>query len=417
MDVNFVANAQSTTSYFWVFGDGDATTTYGNSVQHTYNDGGVFVPTLVIDDSIHNCQLTLISPDTITIIAGYADFSFSSYIPCSDSATIHFYDSSFCSQGITSYLWDFGDGQTSTVQSPSHLYNTNGTFDVTLTITSDSCSWTVTIQDVVTIFIPPLVDINADDTLTCYPPLVTGFSFNPPVLTPPAIGFDWDFGDGSPHSTSANPSHTYNTSGAYDVTVIIAFSNGCQHSYTETFNISVYPMPVAGFHSDTNHVFAGYSINFNNTSGGDDLTWYWDFGDGNSSSLKDPDHFYIESGTYPVMLIASTPNGCMDTATQLIYIIDLIIPNVFTPNGDGHNDIFAVDSVFPNICSGYSDFKLVIYNRWGKVVYENTNDLYHLYWDGKINDQEAAAGTYYFVLEMGTSTKNKSYKGTVTLLR
>jgi gliding motility-associated-like protein len=410
VDITFLADAQSTTSYFWIFGEGSADTTSGDSIVHTYFDGGSFVPTLVLIDSIHNCQLTISGADTIHIISGFANFSYSSYIPCSDSATIYFFDSSFASQPITSWYWEFGDGGTSTQQNPSHFYNTNGSFDVTLTITVDSCTWTYSISDVVTIFVPPDVEFNIGSTSTCYPPLTTDFTIDSSTLTYQAIAFDWDFGDSTTHSNQASPSHDYYESGTYFVTVVITFANGCQHSYSMPVDIYAYEMPVAGFYPDTNNVMTGYLINFINTSEGTDLSWNWSFGDGSTSSIENPSYTYEESGQFPVILIVSTPNGCLDTAYYTMYVIEnIIIPNVFTPNGDGFNDVFNI------ISSGFPNYKLIIYNRWGKVVYENTNP--YTYWDGTTHGEPAAVGTYFYVLEISNSEKELKFEGTVTLLR
>jgi len=409
LDVSFMATSQNTTSYFWVFGDGNASVTNNNQTTHTYTEGGSYLASLMLTDSNHNCSLTLTIPDSIRVIAGSAGFAYSSYVPCSDTATIYFTDTSHTSYPATNWHWDFGDGSTSNQQNPVHFYHTNGTFDVTLTIWVDTCQFTVTYQDIITIFIPPDITFDIEGVSTCSPPLHSQFIVNDATVTDSVVSWQWDFGDGET-GAGKNPYHDYNNTGSYDVVLTAVFLNGCTETYTNTFSIQVYNYPIAGFYTDTNNVLADELISFFDISTGTNLHWYWDFGDGNSSTVQNPVHPFSEAGEFNVILIASTPNGCSDTAYGTITILDdVTVPNVFTPNNDGYNDTFEI------LSRGFTEFSFVVYNRWGKEVFRSEDS--DQTWDGRIKGEPASEGTYYYTLDLGNQVRNKHLQGTITLIR
>jgi gliding motility-associated-like protein len=139
-------------------------------------------------------------------------------------------------------------------------------------------------------------------------------------------------------------------------------------------------------------------------SNGAITSWAWDFGDSQSSEAQNPLHVYNTQGIFTVNLTVTDEFGCSDE-TEITYTIssELLIPNSFTPNGDGFNDFFKILGleIFP-------DSKLVIYNRWGNVVY-NTNN-YTNDWDAN----GAPDGVYFYILELNNGDK---YNGEITILR
>ena len=409
MDVSFTATSQSTTSYFWVFGDGNASVTNTNQTNHIYTDGGAYLASLVLNDTIHNCSLTLIIPDSIRVISGTAAFAYTSYIPCSDSATIHFTDTSHTTYPATDWHWDFGDGSSSNQQNPTHFYHTNGTFDVTFTVWVDTCQFTVIYEDIITIFIPPAIEFDIEGVSTCMPPLHSQFIVDTNTVTDSVVNWHWDFGDGS-SGTGLNPFHDYANTGSFNVVLTATFLNGCSETYSNSFTLQVYNFPNADFYTDTNNVLANEPISFFDNSTGTSLHWNWNFGDGFSSTDQNPEHSFNEAGDFYVILIAATPNGCADTAYKTITILDdVIIPNVFTPNNDGFNDEFRI------ITRGFTDFTFIVYNRWGKEIFV-TNDATH-FWDGRVNGEPAAEGTYYYTLDLNNQVRKKQLQGTITLIR
>lgn len=153
-------------------------------------------------------------------------------------------------------------------------------------------------------------------------------------------------------------------------------------------------------------------VNFTNNSSGASSYW-WDFNNGNNDSISNPTQTFDTEGNYVVTLVA-TDGFCSDTTTLTIEVLDessLIIPNVFTPNGDGKNDFFTVDGI--NIAT----INVEIYNRWGLNIYswDNLDGK----WNGKNSSgSEVPSGTYYYIIK-ATGKDKKEYlkKGTITLLK
>ena len=180
--------------------------------------------------------------------------------------------------------------------------------------------------------------------------------------------------------------------------------NGGCTSITRFIPVEIYALPIADFTiglQDTTlpggifiHDILEVVDNSINAS-----EWNWDFGDGTTSNDSLPYHSYYDIGTYDVQLIVRSGLECLDTLVVPVNVVEgLIVPNVFTPNNDGWNDVFDVRT------SDVSLFNLEIYNRWGNVVFENSSPL--ISWDGTTNaGVEAAAGTYFYVIskaEMNT---------------
>src|SRR5690606_7652348 len=187
------------------------------------------------------------------------------------------------------------------------------------------------------------------------------------------------------------------------VSVIVTDANGC--SVSGSINIDTVNIHTAVAGADPTTGIAPLLVNFSNNSQ-NTTTYVWDFGDGTTSTDFAPTHTYLENGTYIVILTSINSGGCMAYDTLIIDVInELVIPNVFTPNGDGVND----NLVFKNL-HAFPDNKLVVLNRWGKTVYEKTG--YQNDWNG----DDVSDGTYFFVLELNDKD-NTVHKGTITILR
>ena len=178
-------------------------------------------------------------------------------------------------------------------------------------------------------------------------------------------------------------------------TVPNTINGGCV-SLTGSYDIEIWPLPVAQFGISTDTTLPGgifiYDIIGMVDSSISTCEWNWDFGDGTTSNASNPFHTYNETGTYTIQLITRSGLECLDTLEIDVDVVEgLIVPNVFTPNNDGWNDVFDVRT------SAVGPFKLEIYNRWGSVVYENSSPL--ISWDGTTSaGVEASSGTYYYVI-------------------
>lgn len=287
--------------------------------------------------------------------------------------------------GYDNYLWNNGDTtQTTTVGPGTYVVVVTNNFGCS-SPSSDSANVVLNIPQ------PTL----GQDTVICDP--------NGTITINAGSGFSsylWSNGDQT-QTTVVPP-------GSYFVTV--TNSDGCTGVSTDSITINVLPT-IALFDNSVDTTLIGLPVQFVDSSEagtGTLATWLWDFGDGTTSTEQNPQHQYSDTGSYNVTLIVTNSEGCTDTFNVVVTVIELpvFVPNVFTPNGDGFNDllVFAALEQFPGS-------KLWIYNRWGTMLY-SSND-YKNDWDG----DNATDGVYYFILEVNHPSGVKKHHGTVTILK
>jgi gliding motility-associated-like protein len=220
--------------------------------------------------------------------------------------------------------------------------------------------------------------------------------------------WEWDFGDGTT-SNDTNPSHIYDSAGLYSVRLKIR-NNAVAFEKIKKDYIKVRETPVAGFIYVDSLFSASYSIYFAGDMHDDSLesTYLWDFGDNGSGEGQEYVHTFSSEGTYNVTMIMNSGKSCMDTISKNVTVSDQFeVPNVFTPNGDGKNDIFYVNT------NGSVDYTITILNRWGQIVYRNTAKK--IIWDGHSSaGLECVPGTYFYHIESASGMK---YEGHLMLIR
>ncbi len=178
-------------------------------------------------------------------------------------------------------------------------------------------------------------------------------------------------------------------------TVPNSINGGCA-SLTRVYPVEVWALPVADFTVGTDSTLPGgifvYDILEMQDSSILTTEWAWDFGDGTTSTDSLPFHTYNEVGDYVITLVVTSGLDCQDTLIDTVSVVEgLIVPNVFTPNNDGWNDVFDVRT------SNVGPFKIEIYNRWGNIVFETTSP--QISWDGStLAGVEASSGTYFYVI-------------------
>ncbi|MFY9308604.1 MAG: gliding motility-associated C-terminal domain-containing protein [Bacteroidia bacterium] len=229
-------------------------------------------------------------------------------------------------------------------------------------------------------------------------------------------GCFWDFGNNQTSALFA-PFNCYDQDGFYSTSLTVTDTNGCTN--TAYSIVSVYPLPEADFTYDPEVAsMLNPEIQFTDLTLNDTiLSWLWIAGD-STDTLRNPQFAFPAAGSYPVTLVVTTTHGCTDTITKNIFVEEeyaINIPNAFTPNNDGINDIFIPKGI--GISS--EGYKFTIFDRWGNMVFHSNS--FDKGWDGSYQAQGntiVQRDVYVWKIELKTFRGNKkSLKGIVTLVR
>jgi gliding motility-associated-like protein len=314
-DVTFTNTTSGTTSnWFWDFGDGSTSTQ--QNPTHTYQTDGCYFVTLTATKN--GCISTVVSPTCIQV----KDAPQPSYILNNSNlacAIPHAVSFSGTSNLVGStYLWDFGDGSTSTVQNPSHTYITFGDFPVSFTaVSAQGCSTTVVTDTV------HVKAVNADfsvDTIKGCSPLSVTFT-NESFSLFPITTYNWNIVGGAFSGTfnTANPTIILNDTAVYNMTLTVTNSQGCSDNTTINNVVRVGFPPIVAFVANDTVVCVDDNVIFTNLSSTWTDTYSWDFGDGGTDVADNPTWMYADTGSYDVKL-RGTHNGCVSQLEKLNYI-------------------------------------------------------------------------------------------------
>jgi gliding motility-associated-like protein len=341
-----------------------------------------------------------------------ADFSLIDYNICENAPVVF----TNLTTPASNYYWTFGDGTSSFVTNPTYTYQgINGSFDVEL-FASNTYGCTDSITKTVTVGAAPPVSFSASVDKACEGQTII-FTDN---LNTPNTLLTWDFGDGTNSNNPAFVDHIYNTNGCFDVTLTVAdATTGCSATVTENDIVCLYANPTAFFTVDSViHYTTDPEFEFTNGSL-NGYTYVWDFGDGGSSVSTDIVHTYPPTiNNYFVTLYTYNEAGCVDSMFMNVSVREELIyfvPNTFTPDLNGVNDLFL-----PVFTSGFdvNEFSFEVYNRWGNLVFETDN--YSKGWDGKLmTGEKAQDGIYTWKIKFrGLLDEYGKYEvGHVTLIR
>lgn len=407
-------------SYIWDFGDGTQVTTTEPEVNHTYSPSNNTVYTVKLT-AIDNdrCITTATSEMKIRVGINEALLSASAAREgdCT-SPTFRFKNTSTTALpasafGSTSFIWKFDDGtRTPPVDKSFEPVKTfsPGTHKIWLLLNDPSfCNNPDSVE--ITVSVEPDIRINLElatrDVCVNSPLNIKNFSVG-------GVDYAWDFGNGQTSSAYGPHNITYFTAGPKTISLrITENSPNCFRQKDTSFVINVRPLPVAGFVASPQPPVENTIINFRNTSiGANELIW--DFGDGTvGASRSDTSHLYKSTGTWEVFQYATSIFGCKDTANAKVNSLILPlwdVPNAFTPNGDGKNDVFYVNAYGVDLM----DFR--VFNRFGQLIFESANPSFG--WDGTFKGvpQPMDAYAYTLLIKFSDGKQIKS-SGNITLIR
>ncbi len=340
------------------------------------------------------------------------NMSFNATSVCFGSATDFTSTSNVSSGTINTYSWNYGDGSPAGSSSvASHNYGAAGTYNVTLTGTTDmGCTSSTTVP--VDVLETPNVNFSVDDPYGCVTHCVN-FTDNTTVNGATITNWSW-FSNGTSLSNAPSPSHCFNNQGQYTISLVATSSDGCVDTLTMVNYIEVYPLPVADFYLTDYSVPVTESSVEPHDESINAYTWHWDMGDGSTYNQQSFVHTYLDLGTYCIVLEVTTINGCVDTMMQCLVVEavpTLFIPDAFTPNGDGINELFMAKGIY------IEEFQMMIFDRWGEEVFAFSS--IEKGWDGSLpGGSLAPQGVYvYRVKAKGTNGDEYDMMGRVSLVR
>lgn len=436
-NVNFTNSSNNAVSYFWDFDDGGATSTMFQP-SHTFNNPGTYNVMLIASDPT-TCNIADTTYLTITVGAGanvLANFTYQLF-----SCGNYTLQTQNTSVGSQVYSWDFGDGNTSTLASPSHVYATIGPWTITLIATDTICTGadTITVNILFTNPTAPIADFTAQQLPDCDFIIVNCQNNSQNANT-----YLWNFGDGNT-STQTNPTHTYSNAGNYMITLIV-YDTVCNQQAQLQIPIIVEGGLVISV--PDGEICIGQPALLDAGSGAD--SYLWSTGDTTQTiTVTQPGSYSIQvtigicSETETVVLTELTFNPAPDTpivcpgntilhagagsqylwstgattesisvsaevtvwyqkmvgyclVTDTIVVIfnyqspDVYIPNSFTPNADGINEIFYT------VGAQAEEYEFMIFDRWGEMIFYSNSPAKG--WDGFYNGKLVQQGSYVWKL-------------------
>lgn len=401
------------TSYTWTGPNGYVANTQDLTINNAVtNQSGIY--TLVVD--VNGCItqdslfVTVLSPVTFSVKPSDATM-------CKGDS-VKLYTLPIGGSGVYNISWApamslIGPFGNNSIGIPSISTN------FTITVNDIACpTQSVTTNFVIYVNPLPMPNVAASTIEGCAPLCITLNSY----AAPKAVSVLWNFGQNL-NAIGDSINFCFKNPGTYSITTTIQDINGCKSKNTAPFQITVYPRPQPDFSwepydptlIENNVSFVSSYIN------GPITNYHWDFGDVHNltydtSSLKNPQHEYTAIGVYPVTLIETNIHGCTDTITKNLTVTEdflLYVPNAFTPNGDGMNDVFQAKGM------GFKpeSFEMLIYDRWGNLVFKS-NDVYKG-WDGTFKGVLAPNDVYVYKVKCvsGMRGVRKEHTGHVTLIK
>jgi gliding motility-associated-like protein len=332
---------------------------------------------------------------------------------------------------IDQWNWNFGDGTTKTYtaykDSILHVYDSTGIYHVTLNIkaTVNNMPITGTYDSIINIYRPPIADFGYNNSCAS---LETKFTDSTRTFDAALSKWQWTFNDPYNINDSSglqNPTYLYDSAGTYSVQLIVTDNNNCRDTVTKP--VTMHSSPVAAFTVTQNYNNVTGQVLLNNLSTGA-TQYFWDFGDGHSSTETSPVYQYESVGIFKILLTATNDYMCSDTASNYIDLTSgLYVPNSFAPNSE-----HAGVKVFKPKGINLKKYDIQVFNMWGDLLWESTKlnakGEPTEGWNGTYKGQPMPEGDYIWRIEAkfldGSTWKgsdngdgNKKPYGTVFLIR
>jgi PKD repeat protein len=359
------------TSWFWTFGDRlDTTyTAYAHTIRHTYVSGGKYKVLLTIRTTIAGITYTDTASSVITVNPT-PDAEFMADPVCLNKITLFEDKSNNFGEEVASLNWNFGDpgsgiNNTSSLSDPSHKYNKAGRYTVSLIVVNKAGCKDSAVRPENVHNLPSARFIN---TMAC--------SGNPTYFFDQSVVIDtsiqkwnWNFGvpkTGKDTSELRDPVFRYKKEGNYQVSLVVQDYNGCYDTVDSTIRVEATPLSAFIIYDNINNMTG--KIQLRNKSEGAE-NYFWDFGNGSTSTDDNPYVTYTHDGTYTIMLVSSNHFGCADT-TFLKY--DVLFKGLFVPNAFAPSSVAQGVQEFKPVGVNLKEYKVQVFDSWGHLIWQST---------------------------------------------
>jgi PKD repeat protein len=393
---NITDASRYATSYKW-FVNGVLTDTTANPILLLDQPQTLYTIRLIADN-IYGCVPDTFETSFTSRIKPDAVFTVNDSLGCSGILNVATNNQS---RFANSYVWDWGDNSgTSTLTSPTHLYNLQGQYLISLIASDGVCRDTAT--QLVRVSVKPTADFDVSDTLTCDTARVQFIN-----LSSGAANFVWSFSDGG-SSTDVNASHSFAPSiRPYTVKLVADNGLGCKDSLVKANLIVAKVSPAADFYISPSPVITvpNYTFSFNNLTPNSNRFFYqWNLGDGTfDSTYNISNHKYTDTGNYAVQLIVfDTSTNCADTMLRIARIDGfpgyLYVPNAICPGclQTGLREFLPKGK-------GLAQYRLQIFTTWNELVFQTTSldadGAPNQSWDGRYKGQLVQQDVYVWRID------------------
>lgn len=332
---NTTTGCVGSATYYWQAGTGDIS--INENPVFNYPSGGLYTVTLTVTCDTYEVSETMDITIYDSPVAAFDETPMTGCIPFNTNFT------DLSTEGdapIDTWQWYFGDGTTGGTQNPEHIYNSTGTFNVSLIVTDENeCTNQVTHNAIVSVADEPSVSFYADNPNWCTAPHTVNFFSTITTTFGSSSTIVWDFGDGSPAGSGANPTHTYNTTGVFDVSVTVTDDvYGCETVLTNEDYISITVADPEYSVLEGDVVCKSTEVHFVNETS---YTCMWEFGDGGTSYQNTPVHTYNTGGNMSVVFTVD-PGGPCEAST----VFNLFVEEVTASFTTNPTDLFSCTTPF-----------------------------------------------------------------------
>lgn len=410
LNVDFFNATAGSTSVQWDFDNGQTSAVFAPSTVYTLD--GLYEASIVANSFNFGTNLNCPAQETIEIAVfpkPTSSFTLDAESACGPPASVN---TENLSAGGFSYLWSW-DNQISLLYQPQLSFSDTGLKNISLVVSNNySCSdTTIAFFNVIG---QPVARIQATPPVGCSP-----LTVNLEAISPYGDTWEWDFGDGQTGTGGPDIEHIYENPGTYDVYLRITSQDQCSDDTLAIGAVVSNPSAIADF-TITPEILNGYSplATFENLSQGAS-SYIFDTGDG--AVYPDFIDKHVYSGAiienYVVTLIANNAFNCLDTLAKILPVdpaTNFWIPNSFTPNGDGNNEVFG-----PIISGNVEFYNFIVYDRWGHLVFETFDR--DIKWDGTMFNNgkkplKQDVYVYKIIVRFEPGTPNEEIFGRITLI-